>query len=156
MLEPTAPNTVDAASSAAPRVVVDTQVLLDWLVFADASTARLAAAIMGGHVSWIAEAGGLAELRYVAQSKALAPYLPRIENIDDAVARHCQQLSTPLARSCGLVCRDVDDQCFIDLAIAAQARWLISRDKDLLALRKRAAGKGLSILRAKDWALDSA
>jgi putative PIN family toxin of toxin-antitoxin system len=136
-------------------VVIDTQVLLDWLVFRDPSTAGLVAAIEAGQVDWVAEDGGLAELRYVAQGRALAVYEPSLGRIDEAIARHCRRLPTPLARACGLICRDADDQRFIDLAITAQARWLITRDKDLLALRKRAAAKGLHVLRLPDWSLDS-
>ncbi len=142
-------------TAAAPTVVIDTQVLLDWLVFRDPSTAGLAAAIEAGQVDWIAEDGGLAELRYVAQGRALAVYEPSLGRIDEAIARHCRRLPTPLARACGLICRDADDQRFIDLAITAQARWLITRDKDLLALRKRAAAKGLRVLRVPDWSLDT-
>lgn len=147
----------DASSSAAtvPTVVIDTQVLLDWLVFGDPSTASLVAAIESGQVVWVAEDGGLAELRHVAQGRALAAYLPSLGRIDEAIERHCRRLPTPLARACGLICRDADDQRFIDLAVTAQARWLITRDKDLLALRKRAAAKGLRVLRVPDWSLDA-
>ncbi|MFT7776961.1 putative toxin-antitoxin system toxin component, PIN family [Roseateles sp.] len=53
-----------------------------------------------------------------------------------------------------LVCRDPDDQKFIDLALAARARWLISRDKAVLALAKRARLRGLAILTPERWSLD--
>lgn len=150
---PTQP--VTDALTAPPGVVVDTQVLLDWLVFDDPATASLVAAIEAGRVTWTAEDGGLTELRYVAQSKALARYQPHLARIDAAIASHCRRLPTPPDRVCGLICRDADDQRFLDLAIASQARWLVSRDKDLLALRKRAAAKGLRILRAQDWNFDA-
>lgn len=154
-MPPTAIPDATSAAATGPAVVIDTQVLLDWLVFHDPSTASLAAAIEAGQVDWIAEDGGLAELRHVAQGRALAAYEPSLDRIDEAIARHCRRLPTPLARACGLICRDADDQRFIDLAITAQARWLITRDKDLLALRKRAAAKGLRVLRVPDWSLDA-
>jgi predicted nucleic acid-binding protein len=51
------------------------------------------------------------------------------------------------------VCRDPDDQKFIDLALAAKAQWLVSRDKALLALAKRAKARGLLIVKPEAWTL---
>jgi uncharacterized protein len=42
-------------------------------------------------------------------------------------------------------CRDPDDQKFLDLALCAGARWLITRDRDLLKLRKKVRATGLTI-----------
>lgn len=42
-------------------------------------------------------------------------------------------------------CRDPDDQKFLDLALSAGARWLITRDRDLLKLRKKVRAAGLTI-----------
>lgn len=42
-------------------------------------------------------------------------------------------------------CRDPDDQKFLDLALCAGARWLITRDRDLLKLRKKVKAAGLTI-----------
>ena len=42
-------------------------------------------------------------------------------------------------------CRDPDDQKFLDLALSAGARWLITRDRDLLKLRKKVRSAGLTI-----------
>ena len=44
-----------------------------------------------------------------------------------------------------LQCRDPDDQMFIDLALAQRARWLLTRDRALLALARPAAAYGLEI-----------
>jgi predicted nucleic acid-binding protein len=46
-----------------------------------------------------------------------------------------------------LRCRDADDQVFIDLALVHRARWLLTRDKALLALARRARPLGTEILR---------
>jgi putative PIN family toxin of toxin-antitoxin system len=43
-------------------------------------------------------------------------------------------------------CRDVDDQAFLDLAAHTQARLLLTLDRDLLKLRKRAATLELTIV----------
>jgi predicted nucleic acid-binding protein len=53
--------------------------------------------------------------------------------------------------SAHLHCRDPDDQMFLDLALAAGARWLVSRDRALLHLRRRAQSHGLAIVTPEQW-----
>ena len=49
-------------------------------------------------------------------------------------------------------CDDPDDQKFIELAAACGAKWLVSRDLAVLALRKRTAQAGLFwILTPEQW-----
>ncbi|MBW8810763.1 MAG: PIN domain-containing protein, partial [Lysobacter sp.] len=49
-------------------------------------------------------------------------------------------------------CADPDDQKFLELALAANARWLLSRDHALLVLGRRTARAGLfEILTARAW-----
>ena len=81
-----------------------------------------------------------------------ARYAPDLARIEAHFGAHALMVSArePSPR---LVCRDPDDQKFIDLALSTQARWLISRDKALLALAKRAKPRGLSILVAEHWTL---
>jgi predicted nucleic acid-binding protein len=51
-----------------------------------------------------------------------------------------------------LRCSDPDDQKFLDLALRADARWLLSRDDHLLALARRARREGLfEILAPQEW-----
>jgi predicted nucleic acid-binding protein len=57
------------------------------------------------------------------------------------------QTETPAS----LRCRDGDDQKFLDLAHFAGARWLISRDRALLDLAKRARHLGFEILTPALW-----
>lgn len=121
-----------------PRVVIDTQTVMDWLVFRDPSTQVLAQAIDAGHVQWVGCEGMAAELRHVLGRGVAADRLPDLNVIDRAFARCCQQLPSPQISLPRMVCRDPDDQVFIDLAVMSGARWLISRDKAVLALAKRA------------------
>ena len=48
-------------------------------------------------------------------------------------------------------CTDADDQKFIDLAIEHRARWLVSRDRAVLKLARRAAPLGLGIVTPARW-----
>ena len=52
--------------------------------------------------------------------------------------RHARRL--PLT---GPRCTDPDDQKFLDLALHAHAKWLVSRDKALLRLARKARPLGL-------------
>jgi predicted nucleic acid-binding protein len=134
-----------------PRLVLDTQVILDWLLFRDPSTARLAAFVQEGRADWIAEAGGLQEFRYVLGQSALARYEPDFAHIEAGLGRLCRVLPTPTQGQHRLICRDPDDQRFIDLALDAGATWLLSRDRAVLALAKRARAAGLLILPPSRW-----
>jgi len=51
-----------------------------------------------------------------------------------------------------LRCSDSDDQKFIDLAVASGAAWLISRDRAVLRLARRASAFGLAIVTPERWA----
>ena len=50
-----------------------------------------------------------------------------------------------------LRCRDPDDQMFIDLALSARAQWLVTRDRALLVLARRARLRGVTVIRPVDW-----
>ncbi|MEN9317161.1 MAG: hypothetical protein RIS35_3554 [Pseudomonadota bacterium] len=55
----------------------------------------------------------------------------------------------PPAPASGLVCRDTDDQIFVDLAVAHRVRWLFSKDRAVLALARTAQRRhGLTIMTA--------
>ena len=50
-------------------------------------------------------------------------------------------------------CKDPDDQKFLELALHARARWLLSRDDHLLALDRRTRREGgFEILTPQAWA----
>jgi putative PIN family toxin of toxin-antitoxin system len=141
------------------RLVIDTNALLDWLVFDDPSSHAFAHAVISGGALWLASPAMLDELEHVlgrtiherwdsARKRALThDWRSR--------ARLCAEPCTVPAH--GLRCRDPDDQKFIDLAAAHGARWLITRDRDLLALRRPAATIGVAIVPPQRWpGLDAA
>ena len=136
-----------------PAVVVDTQVVMDWLVFNDPRVQPLASALTAGVLRWLVAPAMRDEIRHVLDRGVAASYGPDLAFIEaqfDAHA-HAVDAAEPSSR---LVCRDPDDQKFIDLALARSARWLVSRDKALLALAKRARPRGLVILKPEQWAME--
>jgi putative PIN family toxin of toxin-antitoxin system len=132
-------------------IVIDTQVVMDWLVFDDARVAPLVQALEIGSLRWIGSPQMLAELRHVLGRGIAASYAPDLGKIEQSFARHCRMIEAPPAPAVRLVCRDPDDQMFIDLALAEKAAWLISRDRAVLALAKRARAFGLEILTPEAW-----
>ncbi len=130
-----------------PLAVIDTQVLLDWLVFADPSVARWVTAIERGEVRWVACPAMRAEFEHMVGHPRLARWKPRSERALSAFDRYAEWQIDPVASSPRLRCRDADDQVFIDLALAHRARWLLTRDKALLTLARRARLLGVEILK---------
>lgn len=140
------------------RAVLDTNVWLDWLVFEDAGVAPLRAAVARGSLELVASARLRDELADVLSRPSLH------ERVRAARARRALADSAPTpARAierfdmlvrlietcerCTLHCADSDDQPFLDVAVAAGAHWLLSKDRHLLALARRARARfGLAIL----------
>ena len=139
-------------SDPSPKIVIDTQVVMDWLVFGDARVAALAAAIEAGRIAWIGRTRMLDELRHVLGRGVAAAWQPDLPRIEAMFARHCRMIDAVPALAVRLVCRDPDDQQFIDLALAERATWLLSRDRAVLALRKRALAFNLKIATPEAWA----
>ena len=136
-----------------PVVVLDTNVVLDWLLFRDPSSTPLARAILGRQLRWVATAPMRGELAEVLRRGLAAAR--RVDSADvlgqwDA---HAELRSEPPRLPAAMLppCTDVDDQKFLDLAHASGACWLLSRDKALLRLARRAAGLGLVISTPERW-----
>ena len=134
------------------RVVLDTNTVLEWLVFRDTPACALGAAIARGHLRWLASPRMLAELRAVL-SRPLAPRWDdaREHALTIDVSQWAAICAEPSIASHPLVCRDPDDQVFIDLAREHSPAILLTRDRALLALRRRAAGFGVVIATAAVW-----
>lgn len=138
-------------SGTGAAAVLDTNVVLDWLLFREPRVAPLAAAIEGGGVDWLACAYMREELSRVLTYGALQAWAPDRTAILAAFDRHARILpGAPAHRS--LRSADPDDQAFVDLACAHGARWLFSRDKALLRLARRASALGLDIVTPARWA----
>jgi len=117
------------------RLVLDTQVWLDWLVFDEPTLAGLRATLAEGRAEVVIDSACRAELERV-----LAYPLGR--SVDAAAClEQCEKVAIrvePVAPVGGLpVCRDPDDQKFLTLAAAARADCLVTRDRELLRLARR-------------------
>ncbi|WP_312307245.1 putative toxin-antitoxin system toxin component, PIN family [Pulveribacter sp.] len=126
------------AGAPARAVVVDTNVALDLLVFADARVAPLRQALQDGRLHWIATAPMRDELEHVLAYPHLAARVAHcgLQPAQVLAAFDAQAEQQAVAPRAACVCKDADDQKFIDLA-AAHAAVLLSKDKAVLALRRR-------------------
>lgn len=115
-----------------PRVVFDTTTVVSALLFANGRLAWLREHWReGGCVPLISRATAAELMRVLGYPKfrlsaddrreLLAEYLPCCEVIE-------------ATERCGLLCRDGNDQLFLDLAQSGGADVLVSGDQDLLAL----------------------
>lgn len=146
------------STTTTPTIVLDTNVVLDWLVFHDPPVSPLAAALAARHLRWIATAPMLDELADVLRRPGLERWAGRLVSALDT-ARACALLQAapkPDVPPGHPVCTDPDDQKFIDLALAAPARWLLTRDKALLKLARAAAARGVTVCTPAHWAAASA
>jgi putative PIN family toxin of toxin-antitoxin system len=144
------------ATLARPSIVLDTNVVLDWLVFRDPTSVDLAAVITGGQFEWIVTPDMASELEHVlTYSKDLADLAP----VGEVMAQwsHWARTVAPIPPGLAAVprCSDPDDQMFIDLALQVGARALLTRDRALLKLARRAGPLGLRISTPRDWVPDA-
>jgi putative PIN family toxin of toxin-antitoxin system len=139
-------------TASAPRVVLDTNVCLDLFVFADPRCAVLRAALREGAVEAVTcaacEEEWHAVLHYPQLALDAAARARAVAAFDAVVSRLPQ-----LPEAAGLPrCADPDDQKFLALAARAGARWLLSRDRALLALGRRSLRLcGFAIVPPQAW-----
>ena len=125
-------------SSQAPRVVLDTNVVLSALVFRSGVAGALRRAwqekmchplVSAATTKELLRALAYPKFRLTAdeQHELLADYLPYATTIDTSRLAKMPVHTLP-------VCRDPSDTPFLQLAIAGKAHALVSDDKDLLVL----------------------
>ena len=126
------------------RVVLDTNVLVSLFVFDDARYGDMLARIDSGRWQAFTNEHCLTELRHVLAR----PMFGLDDASQTAAFARWRRMSTCCAgagqRDYALpVCRDADDQKFLELARAVAADWLVTDDKALLVLgrRQKLAGK---------------
>ncbi len=141
--------------TAPPIVVLDTNVVLDWLVFRNAGCMALAASIVAGELRWVATATMRDELAHVLARGHLDAWTPNLPSIWAHWDRHCATVAThaPAGPPGRLRCSDPNDQMFVDLAVACRARWLLSHDRAVLKLARRLRDHGVDTRPPDGWAL---
>ncbi len=140
------------SAPASPSVVLDTNAALDWLLFRDPGMDALHAAIESGAARWLASPRMREELLRTLHYPALSRWQPNSERALALFDRWAAPCPEPEPTRAGpFICADPDDQVFIDLALAHKARWLITHDRALHRLARRAALIGLRVLKPKDW-----
>ncbi|MGJ7543197.1 putative toxin-antitoxin system toxin component, PIN family [Variovorax sp. LT1R16] len=138
--------TLDPSSDSA-AIVIDTNIVLDLLVFDDPRWAALRTALAAGLLQWLATPAMRVELARVLGYPLIVRRLAKDTRAPEAVlAAFDAQVQVvadtpPRAR---FVCKDPDDQIFIDLAVAHRAR-LLSKDQAVLVMRKRLATLGVAV-----------
>lgn len=147
-----------AMSAPPPRLVLDTNVALDLFVFRDPACNHLLAALQAGHAEAVVDEVCRAEWLAVLTYPALALEASTRREASEAFDRWTRLLPAtqlPLREDVKLPrCADPDDQKFLELALASGARWLLSKDKEVLKLARRTARGGwFQILPPSAWQL---
>lgn len=137
-----------------PLLVLDTNVVLDWVAFNDPRVQPIVDAIERGALRAATSCACLQELRRAlgyaqvkldpgAQALAFERYLAHALVFE--LAECAAHAGLPL-------CEDLDDQKFLELAWHARASHLLTRDKALLKLAQRVTRLGrFSVLAPQDF-----
>lgn len=136
------------------RLVLDTNVVLDWLVFKDARLLELQRAWDEQRLELIAHTPALEELRRVlaypqfqltesAQGAVLGCYESRVRLVSLPDGVTTEHLGMPMGFP---HCKDGDDDHFIALAYHHRADAVVSKDRAVLDLAKRVRKFGVTIL----------
>lgn len=122
------------------RLVLDTNIVLDLLVFRDPQVELLSRRLVAGEFHWLATAPMREELARVLAYPKLADRIAFHRGDAGEVLqdfdRHAD-LVEPAPRA-SVICGDPDDQKFIDLAVEHRC-VLLSKDREVLRMRKRLA-----------------
>ncbi len=123
------------------RLVLDTNVWLDWLVFGNRDILPIKAGVHAGEIDVfmapaceqelervLAYPLGKATLEAGAQAQCLEECRRAVRWLDGATGRDAPRLP---------VCRDADDQKFLELARDCGADFLVTRDRALLVFARR-------------------
>ena len=127
-------------------VVLDTNIVLDLLLFEDPAFVRLRQTIDSGEAQFLTTIAMREEFERVLAYPKIAAWQQSRGKTADEMLELFDRLSqsTAPAPSTTVRCTDPDDQIFIDLAVAHRA-FLLSKDRAVLSLRKRLADLGATV-----------
>jgi predicted nucleic acid-binding protein len=135
-------------------IVIDSQSLFDWMVFRDPVCSGWSAALAKQGWKWIFTSEMRAEFDFVAAKGFGGRWPVDAQAVASAWSLHGHRVETSPSPGAAtrLHCTDADDQKFIDLAIAVRAHTLVTRDKALLRLARKARERhGVCICRPAAW-----
>ncbi|WP_404300758.1 putative toxin-antitoxin system toxin component, PIN family [Alicycliphilus denitrificans] len=129
---------VAQAGAGAHAVVLDTNIVLDLFLFADPAVAAVRTLLRARRLHWLTTQPMRDELGCVLQYAHLRPRMQHhgVDAADVLAAFDAGTRLVDVAARAPYVCKDADDQKFIDLAVAHRA-ILVSKDKAVLCMRKR-------------------
>lgn len=124
------------------KLVLDTHVWLDWLVFEDPGVAAIRDAVLAGRADVYVDAACEEELarvlaRGVGKRTLEAEVQVACMNECRRLAKRIEAPAPEAARAALPRCGDPDDQKFLDAALAAGADALVTKDRKLLELARK-------------------
>lgn len=142
-----------APRPAPPSVVLDTNVVLDLLVFDDPTVRPLAGALGAGALTAWVDDTTLGELEYVLAYPTFQLDVAARGAVAASYRRLVRMAAPELGPAPALPrCRDRDDQKFLALAARVGATWLVSKDKRVLSMADH-RGLPFTILSARQFAV---
>ena len=132
-------------------LILDTNIVLDLLLFKDPRALQFQAALQLPRWHWIATEAMRDELAHVLFYPHLQPRMDFYEETRETLlaAFDAQANIVAVAPDTPFRCRDQDDQKFIDLAVEHKAT-LLSKDKQVLKLKRRLAKIDVHVFAASD------
>ena len=132
--------------------MIDTNIVLDLLLFKDPATQALKQALASAKIQWLSTQAMRDELERVLGYPKIMARLAVTELDAPSVL---QQFDTrtrlvEVAPKASVTCRDPDDQKFIDLAVMRKAT-LLSKDRAVLCMKKRLLALSVRAQTAMDF-----
>jgi len=128
-----------------PRLVLDTNVILDLLVFKDPSTEPIQLILATKQVDAVRTPASMAELIDVIGRPAFKLSQADQEIVVQAWESSSRLIEDTAIESAPFTCRDLDDQVFINMAYSLRPALLLSKDLRVLELQAIAQRHGVDI-----------
>ena len=128
-----------------PRLVLDTNVILDLLVFKDPSAEPIRLLLDAKLVDAVRTEESMLELIDVIQRPAFKLSREEQEAILQAWESSSRLLENAAIEPAPFICRDLDDQVFINMAYSLRPALLLSKDLRVLELQAIAKRHGVEI-----------
>ena len=127
-------------------IVLDTNIVLDLWLYLDPATPALLEALTSKRVDWVATLAMRDELARVLAYSHIVLRMEKGGLVAEEVLAQFDRFArlVPVADRAPYVCKDADDQKFIDLACAYSCA-LVSKDKAVLTIRNRLARVGVLV-----------